>query len=102
MLTMVNINKQKLTILQQNILRVLFRKSGVSLNQRQLANLLGVTPPAIIKALPLLEKLGFIKLNKDKETKRFSIELNKNNLRVMQLKRFDFFFKQKTAYEILA
>ena len=56
MLTMVNINKQKLTILQQNILRVLFRKSGVSLNQRQLANLLGVTPPAIIKALPLLEK----------------------------------------------
>src|SRR3989339_25780 len=96
MLTMVNINKQKLTILQQNILRVLFRKSGVSLNQRQLANLLGVTPPAIIKALPLLEKLGFIKLNKDKETKRFSIELNKNNLRVMQLKRVD---NLKQVYE---
>ncbi|HLD55691.1 MAG TPA: nucleotidyltransferase domain-containing protein [Candidatus Nanoarchaeia archaeon] len=93
---MVNINKQKLTILQQNILRVLFRKSGVSLNQRQLANLLGVTPPAIIKALPLLEKLGFIKLNKDKETKRFSIELNKNNLRVMQLKRVD---NLKQVYE---
>jgi len=86
---MVNINKQKLTVLQQDVLRVLFKKSGVSLNQRQLAKSINVTSPAIIKALPLLEKLDFIELRKDKETKRISIKLNKNNYKIMQLKRID-------------
>ncbi len=86
---MVNINKQRLTLLQNEILRVLFKKTGTTLNQRQLANCLNVTPPAIIKALPLLEKLNYIHTRKDEETKRYSIELNKENHRIIQLKRID-------------
>jgi len=89
MLTMVNTYKLKLTLLQKEILRVLFRKAGASLNQRQVALLLGVTPPAVMKALPLLEELDFIKVSKDKETKRWSISLNSENHKVMQLKRAD-------------
>lgn len=86
---MVNTNKQKLTSLQEEILRVLFKKSGNSLNQRQVAKALGVTPPAVLKSLPVLEKLDYILMKKDKETKRLSIELNKRNHRIMQLKKID-------------
>jgi predicted nucleotidyltransferase len=37
----------------------------------------------------LLEETGFLKLSKDKETKRWSISLNTENHKVMQLKRVD-------------
>lgn len=86
---MVNLYKLKLTNLQQEILRLLFVKAGVSLNQRQIANHLKVTPPAVMKALPNLERQDMIKLRKDKETKRWSIEVNRDNHKVMQLKRVD-------------
>ena len=86
---MVNTNKQKLTRLQNDILRLLFIRSGDQLNQRQTAKALGVTPPAILKSLPLLEKMGFVTVKKDKETKRLSIGLDKKNHRIMQLKRVD-------------
>jgi len=86
---MVNKYKQKLTRLQQEILRMLFVKVGVSLNQRQIANFLDVSPPAVMKALPSMGKDNFIKLYQDKETKRWSVELNRENHKVMQLKRID-------------
>ncbi len=86
---MVNIHKQKLTVLQQNILRLLFVKAMLQLNQRQIANYLNVTSPAVTKALPYLEKEEFIKISKDKDSKRLSIELNRNNPNVIQLKRVD-------------
>lgn len=93
---MVNTTKPKLTSLQGEILRVLFIKTGTSLNQRQIAMRLNVTQPAIMKALPFLEKLNFIKISKDKETKRWSIALNMDNQRIMQLKRVD---NLKQVYE---
>ena len=86
---MINIYKLKLTNLQQKILRLLFIKVGISLNQRGIARVLEVTPPAVMKALPGLEKEGFIKLYQDKESKRWSIELNRDSPKVMQLKRID-------------
>jgi len=86
---MVNTSKLKLTSLQQEILKLSFVKAGVSLNQRQIANFLEVTPPAIMKAVPALEKENLIKIHKDKETKRWSIQLNRDNHKVMQLKRVD-------------
>ncbi len=86
---MVNKYKLKLTLLQQDILRLLFVKSGITLNQRQIANYLKVTPPAIIKALPELEKQNLIQLNQDKETKRWAIKLNRDSYKVIQLKRVD-------------
>lgn len=86
---MVNIYKLKLTLLQQEILRLMFVKAGTSLNQRQIANILNVTPPAVMKALPELERMCLIKIQQDKMTKRWSIELNRDNLKGMQLKRVD-------------
>ncbi len=89
MLTMINIYKQKLTNLQQEIIRLLFIKVGNKLNARQISRLLDVSHPAVSKALPLLEKQNLIKIDKDKETKRFSIEINRDNHKIMQLKRAD-------------
>ena len=86
---MVNIYKLKLTNLQQGIVRLLCVKAGISLNQRQIANFLGVTQPAVIKALPVLEKGDLIKVQQDKETRRWSIELNRDNYKMMHLKRVD-------------
>src|SRR3989338_6758561 len=86
---MVNIYKLKLTNLQQEILRLSFVKAGTSLNQRQIANFLEVSPPAVMKALPDLEKEALVKIKQDKETKRWSIELNRDNHKIMQLKRAD-------------
>ncbi len=84
---MVNIYKLKLTNLQQEIMRLLSIKAGIQLNQRQIANFLEVSQPAIIKAIPILEKNDLIKISQDKETKRWAIELNRSNHKVMQLKR---------------
>src|SRR3990172_8452498 len=86
---MVNIYKLTLTVLQQEILRLLSVKAGISLNQRQIANFLKVTPPAVMKALPGLHTESLIKVQQDKESKRWSVELNRDNQRVMQLKRAD-------------
>lgn len=86
---MVNICKLELTSLQQEILRLLFIKSGVKLNQRRISIYLNVSQPAIMKALPLLVKKEYVKIEQDKESKRWSIELNKSNIKIMQLKRID-------------
>jgi len=94
---MINIYKLKLTNLQQEILRLLSVKAGTTLNQRQIANRLKVSQPAVMKAIPGLEKESLIKIQQDKETKRWSIELNRDDPRVMQLKRAD---NLKLIYEV--
>lgn len=86
---MVNIYKIGLTILQQEILKLFFVKAGDLLNQRQIANFLKVSPPAIMKALPGLERENLIKIQQDKNSKRWSIGLNRDNHKIMQLKRAD-------------
>jgi predicted nucleotidyltransferase len=86
---MVKMYKLRLTNLQEAILRLLFIKSGDELNQRQISKFLDVSQPAVMKALPELEKKEYILLKKDKETKRYSIELNRENNLIMQLKRVD-------------
>jgi len=86
---MVDIYKSKLTNLQQAILRLLFVRMGEKLNQRAIAIALDVSATAVMKALPEMERMDFIKLEKDKESKRIAIELNRENHLVMQLKRAD-------------
>ncbi|MBI2151443.1 nucleotidyltransferase domain-containing protein [Candidatus Woesearchaeota archaeon] len=86
---MVNKYKLKLTNLQQEILKLLEVKAGKALNQRQISKLLEVSPPAVMKSLPGLENENLIKLQQDKETKRWSVELNRDYHKVMQLKRVD-------------
>ncbi len=85
---MINTYKLKLTVLQQEILNLLFIKAGAVLNQRQVARHLQVSSPAIMNALPKLKKEELIKLEQDKESRRWAICLNRNQA-VMQLKRAD-------------
>lgn len=82
-------NKPKLTLLQQEIVRLLFINTGKVLNQRRIAQFLEVSAPAVMKALPYLEKIGWVNIHQDQESKRWSIELKRDNHRVMQLKRVD-------------
>ncbi|MAH07432.1 hypothetical protein CMI38_04245 [Candidatus Pacearchaeota archaeon] len=86
---MVNIYKPKFTLLQQEILRYLFAKTDITFNARTLAIKLNKTQAGIIKALPLLEKENLIKIKKDKESKRWSISLNKDNQKSINLKRIE-------------
>ncbi len=86
---MVNMYKLKFTKLQQEIVRLLFVKAGISLNARGLARLLDVSQPAVSKSLPLLEKERLVTVKKDRESKRLSIELNRDNPLVIGFKRAD-------------
>jgi predicted nucleotidyltransferase len=86
---MVNIYELKLTILQQEISRLLFVKAGSSMNAHAIAKALNVSQPAVSKALPQMEKKGLIKMKKDKNSKRLSIELNRDDHNIIWLKRAD-------------
>ncbi len=81
--------KIKFTRLQQEIFRLLCIKSGMSLNQRAIANLLKVSPTAVAKSLSDLEKEGFIKLDKSKTMNLISVEFNRDNEKAINLKRVE-------------
>ena len=81
-----DIYEQKLTKLQNEIFRLFCIKAGQKLNNRQIAKLLKVSPTAVAKALPLLEKESLIKTSKIGEINLNSVELDLNQ-KTMQLKR---------------
>lgn len=81
---MVGISKLKFTGLQREILEFLFRNPLTSFNGRELAKKLKVSPTAISKAIKFLVKTNFIILEKNI---RLSIKLNRENEKVLQLKR---------------
>jgi DNA-binding MarR family transcriptional regulator len=91
-----NIYKLKLTVLQQEILRFLFIKSGLYFTNQRIAKSLEVSPAAVLKSLKTLERAGLIKVVKDKDSKRLSIEMNRNNQDVFYLKRAE---NLKLVYE---
>ena len=70
---MVNTYKVKLTPLQQSIIRILSVKNTQGLNQRTIAKLLEVTPPAVAKALPTLKKEKLILDWKKKERAKAAV-----------------------------
>jgi len=84
-----DIYKLKFTRLQNEILRFLCIKSGMSFNLRALAKHLKVSLTAVSKALKLLEKEELVTVKKDPSSKRLSIELNKKNPKVFTLKRIE-------------
>ena len=86
---MVNIYKLQFSILQQEILKYLFIKAGMSFNARGLARPLGRTQAGIVKALPELEKAGLIKTHHDKKSGRWSIEMNRENRKTIAFKRVE-------------
>ena len=79
--------KLKFTRLQNEILRLLCIKAGEKLNQGEIAKLLGVSPTAISKVLPLLEKEGLIQIEKSKKMNLILISLDRTSQKAMQLKR---------------
>ncbi len=86
---MVNIYKLELSLLQQRIMRLLFVKVGTPLNMNGIARILEVSQPAVLKSIPLLQKKGFVVAKQDKDSSRWSIELNRNEKQVIGLKRVD-------------
>ncbi len=91
-----DISKIKWTRLQTEIFRLFCIKSGVSLNIREIARALKVTPTAIAKALPELKKQNIIELKKQGKINLVLVELNRDNKRVIYLKRAENF---KLIYE---
>ena len=86
---MVNIYRPKFTVLQQEIIRYLIIKAGASFNARGLARPLNRTQAGIVKTLPELEKEGLVKIKKDKDSGRWSIEFNRDNQKATDLKRVE-------------
>jgi len=84
-----DIYKLKFTRLQIEIFKLLCIKAGEKLNKRQISKLLKVSPTAIAKSLPLLEKEELIKIIKNKGINLTSIELNRDNQKTMLLKRVE-------------
>ena len=81
--------QSNLTSLQEGILRFLFTQHPRRFNGRAIASRLSVSQTAIHNSLPTLEKEGLIIVEKDKESKRLSIGLNKDNPRTFHLKRVE-------------
>lgn len=79
--------KPRLTALQQNILEYLFTYPEQSFTGRAIALSLKTTQPGVSKALPHLERCGLINIKKDRNTKRLSISLNRDNQLVTGIKR---------------
>ena len=77
----------KFTRLQNEIFRLLCIKANISLNQREIARLLKVSPTAISQSLALLEKENLIKVKKDRKINLMSIELNRDSEKAINLKR---------------
>jgi len=62
-------------------------KAGEKLNQREIAKMLKVSPTAISKALPLIEKEGLIKIEKNKRMNLILASLDGTNQKALHLKR---------------
>ncbi|MBI4162366.1 MAG: nucleotidyltransferase domain-containing protein [Candidatus Aenigmarchaeota archaeon] len=86
---MIYMYKLNFTKLQQEIMRFLFMNAGESFNARNLALHIKVSQPAIAKSLPLLQNHGIIHVSKDRNSKRLTIELNRENPLVIGMKRAD-------------
>ncbi len=84
---MVNKYKLKLSVLQQEIVKFLIMKAEKAFTAHAIARSLEVSQPGISKALPLLQKERLITIEKDRESKRLSIRLNRDNPYVIHTKR---------------
>lgn|SRR3989338_1580860 len=84
-----DIHKVRFTNLQQEVLRFLFVKPDIKFTERSLARNLDVSPTAVSNSLAGLEKENLVKVARDKESGRLSIELNRENPRIFSMKRVE-------------
>lgn len=89
MLTVIHTYILKYTQLQVEIFRLLCQKAGEKLNQRQIAQFLGVTPRAVAISLPQLIKDDLIVYEKSETMNLIQIYFNSNNKKAVQQKRVD-------------
>lgn len=82
-----NIYTIKWTRLQNEIIRLLCIKAGLILNLREISRLLEVSPNAVSKALKKLEEENIISIKRNQHINLFSIQLNRNNNKVIEIKR---------------
>ena len=75
--------KLKFTRFQNTIFRLLCIHAGESLNQREIAKLLGFSPTAVAKALPLLEKEGLVCVERSKTMNLTFIKLNRDSQKAL-------------------
>lgn len=81
--------KLKFTRLQNEIFKLLCIRAGKVLSQREIARFLKVSPTAISKSLPLLEKEKLITINKQKNLNLNSISFNRDSEKAINLKRVE-------------
>lgn len=79
--------KSKWTSLQNEIFRFLCIKSGDSFSLRAIAKNLEKSPTAVSKAIKKLEKENFISIEKSETMNLIQITLNRENSKVIELKR---------------
>jgi predicted nucleotidyltransferase len=84
-----NMYKVKWTRLETEIFRFLCIRAGMSLNLREIARSLNVSPTAVSNALKNLEKDKTVKVTRSKKMNLFSIELNRDNPATINLKRVE-------------
>ncbi len=79
----------KFTRLQSEIFRLLCINAGKSLNQREIAKKLNVSPTAVSKSLIYLTDRDLILIKKNGIMNLNLIELNRDNKKVIELKRVE-------------
>ncbi|MEK6844657.1 MAG: nucleotidyltransferase domain-containing protein [Nanoarchaeota archaeon] len=82
-------SKFNFTKLQNQIFRLMCLFAGRRLNLSEIAKNLKVSVSAVSKAVPLIEKLGLIKIEKDKKMNLTKVFFNRDNYKAMQLKRVE-------------
>lgn len=81
--------KVNLTSLQGNIFRLLCKKTGEKLSQRQIAGILGISPTASASAVRELEKASLAKAEKALSMNVRLVFLNRDNINAIMLKRVE-------------
>ena len=89
--------KLKFTRLQNEIFRTLCIKAGMKFNQSALAKMLKVSPTAIAKALPLLEKEGLVKIERGDNINLNHVSFNRDSERAVFFKKTE---NLRLLYEI--
>jgi len=84
------------TALDFIVFRILCIKSGTGLSVREIARTLKASPTAVSTSLKKLEKAGFAKIVKSRNLRVYSVELNTENIRAVDLKRIE---NLKLVYE---
>lgn len=81
--------KLKFTRLQNEIFHFLSIKAGIKFNQRSIAKMLEVSPTAVAKSLPMLEKEGLIKFEKGDNINLNSVSFNRDSSKAIFFKKVE-------------